>query len=57
MMLPPGLAFNAIGPRAMEASKCSNLPKSYWRWTEMLDNNVSGFLPLHAGNEPFVRFA
>ncbi len=45
MMLPPGLAFNAIGPRAIEASKRSNFPKSYWRWTEMLDNNASGFFP------------
>jgi alanine-glyoxylate transaminase/serine-glyoxylate transaminase/serine-pyruvate transaminase len=45
MMLPPGLAFNALGPRAMKASKYSNLPKSYWRWTEMLDNNVTGFFP------------
>jgi alanine-glyoxylate transaminase / serine-glyoxylate transaminase / serine-pyruvate transaminase len=31
LMLPPGLAFNAIGPRAMDAGKRSNLPKSYWR--------------------------
>lgn len=45
LMLPPGLAFNAVGPRAMEASKRSNLPKSYWRWTEMLDNNAKGFFP------------
>jgi alanine-glyoxylate transaminase/serine-glyoxylate transaminase/serine-pyruvate transaminase len=45
MMLPPGLAFNAVGVRAIEASKRSNLPKSYWRWVEMMDNNVSGFFP------------
>ncbi|MFL6447390.1 MAG: pyridoxal-phosphate-dependent aminotransferase family protein [Bryobacteraceae bacterium] len=45
LMLPPGLAFNAVGPRAIEAGKRSNLPKSYWRWTEMLENNVSGFFP------------
>jgi len=45
LMLPPGLAFNAVGPRVIEASKRSNLPKSYWRWTEMLDNNVNGFFP------------
>src|SRR3954468_19157543 len=45
LMLPPGLAFNAVGPRAIDASKRSNLPKSYWRWTEMLDNNASGFFP------------
>jgi len=45
LMLPPGLAFNAVGPRALEASKRSKLPKSYWRWTEMLDNNGNGFFP------------
>src|SRR4051794_22479917 len=45
LMLPPGLAFNAVGPRAIEESKRSTLPKSYWRWTEMLDNNVSGLFP------------
>jgi alanine-glyoxylate transaminase / serine-glyoxylate transaminase / serine-pyruvate transaminase len=45
MMLPPGLAFNAIGARAIEASKRSTLPKSYWRWAEMLANNAKGFFP------------
>lgn len=45
MMLPPGLAFNAIGPRALEASTRSTLPKNYWRWKDMLDNNLSGFFP------------
>jgi alanine-glyoxylate transaminase/serine-glyoxylate transaminase/serine-pyruvate transaminase len=45
MMLPPGLAFNAVGPRALEESKRSMLPKSYWSWTEMLENNARGFFP------------
>jgi alanine-glyoxylate transaminase / serine-glyoxylate transaminase / serine-pyruvate transaminase len=45
MMLPPGLAFNALSSRAIEASKRSTLPKSYWRWTEMLENNSNGFFP------------
>jgi len=45
MMLPPGLAFNAISARAIEASKSSALPKSYWRWSEMLANNSNGFFP------------
>jgi alanine-glyoxylate transaminase/serine-glyoxylate transaminase/serine-pyruvate transaminase len=45
MMLPPGLAFNAISARALEASKHSTLPKSYWRWTEMLVNNSKGYFP------------
>jgi alanine-glyoxylate transaminase / serine-glyoxylate transaminase / serine-pyruvate transaminase len=45
LMLPPGLAFNAVGPRALEVSRNSKLPKSYWRWTEMLENNSGGFFP------------
>ena len=45
LMLPPGLSFNAIGKRAVEASRHSTLPKSYWRWAEMLENNERGFFP------------
>lgn len=45
MMLPPGLSFNALSPRALEANKRSTLPKSYWRWTEMLASNSKGFFP------------
>ncbi len=45
LMLPPGLSFNALGNRALEASRHSTLPKSYWRWTEMLENNERGFFP------------
>jgi alanine-glyoxylate transaminase/serine-glyoxylate transaminase/serine-pyruvate transaminase len=29
LMLPPGLSFNAVGPKALEAAKSSRLPKSY----------------------------
>ena len=45
MMLPPGLSFNALSPRALDAHKRSTLPKSYWRWTEMLASNSKGFFP------------
>ena len=45
LMLPPGLGFNAISPKAIEASRNSNLPKSFWRWQEMLELNASGFFP------------
>jgi alanine-glyoxylate transaminase / serine-glyoxylate transaminase / serine-pyruvate transaminase len=45
MMLPPGLAFNALSARAIDASTHSTLPKSYWRWSEMLANNSKGFFP------------
>jgi alanine-glyoxylate transaminase/serine-glyoxylate transaminase/serine-pyruvate transaminase len=45
LMLPPGLSFNAISDRALDAHKQSTLPKSYWRWSEMLENNARGFFP------------
>jgi alanine-glyoxylate transaminase/serine-glyoxylate transaminase/serine-pyruvate transaminase len=45
LMLPPGLSFNAVSAKAIEASKTSKLPKSYWRWEEMLANNAKGFFP------------
>jgi alanine-glyoxylate transaminase/serine-glyoxylate transaminase/serine-pyruvate transaminase len=32
LMLPPGLGFNALSPKAIEASKKSNMPKSFWAW-------------------------
>lgn len=45
MMLPPGLSFNAISPKALEATKGSKLPKSFWSWQEMLGPNRNGFFP------------
>jgi alanine-glyoxylate transaminase/serine-glyoxylate transaminase/serine-pyruvate transaminase len=45
LMLPPGLGFNAISPRAIAASENSNLPKSFWRWQEMLELNSRGLFP------------
>ena len=45
LMLPPGLSFNAISQRALEASKSAGLVRSFWDWTEMLGSNASGFFP------------
>ncbi|HEU5282818.1 MAG TPA: aminotransferase class V-fold PLP-dependent enzyme [Burkholderiales bacterium] len=45
LMLPPGLSFNAVGPKALDASKRAGLPRSYWSWDEMLASNASGFFP------------
>ncbi len=45
LMLPPGLSFNAISDKALEASKGARLPRSYWRWEEMIGPNASGFFP------------
>ena len=45
LMLPPGLSFNALSPRAIEASKSASLPKSYWAWDDMLGPNAQGYFP------------
>ena len=45
LMLPPGLAVLAAGPRAMEAHRTATLPRSYWDWTEQLDFNGRGIFP------------
>jgi len=45
LMLPPGLSFNAIGKKALEASRTSKMPKSFWRWDDMLETNAKGFFP------------
>ncbi|MEA2786221.1 MAG: alanine-glyoxylate transaminase / serine-glyoxylate transaminase / serine-pyruvate transaminase [Candidatus Eremiobacteraeota bacterium] len=45
LMLPPGLAFNAISEKALAASRAAKLPRSYWAWDEMLPPNREGFFP------------
>ena len=45
LLLPPGLSFNAISSKAIEAYKKSKLSKSYWDWKPMIDNNKNGFFP------------
>ena len=45
LMLPPGLSFNAISEKALKAAEASGLPKSYWRWDDMLSANETGFFP------------
>jgi alanine-glyoxylate transaminase/serine-glyoxylate transaminase/serine-pyruvate transaminase len=45
LMLPPGMSFNAISNKAIEANKTSKLPKSFFAWDEMLAMNKVGFFP------------
>lgn len=45
LMLPPGISFNALSPKAIEASKSAQLPKSFWAWDEMVDMNKTGYFP------------
>jgi alanine-glyoxylate transaminase/serine-glyoxylate transaminase/serine-pyruvate transaminase len=45
LMLPPGISFNALSPRAIEVSKTAKLPKAFWAWDEMLEMNKTGYFP------------
>jgi len=45
LMLPPGLSFNCISPKALAAAKSARLPRSYWAWDEMIANGRSGYFP------------
>lgn len=45
LMLPPGMSFNAVSPKALEASKSAKLPKSFWAWDEIIEINKTGYWP------------
>ena len=49
LMLPPGLAFNAISAKALAAMRSARLPRAYWDWQEMLTFNESGYFPYTPG--------
>ena len=49
LMLPPGLSFNAVSEKALEASKSARLPRAYWDWQPMLAANKAGFFPYTPG--------
>ena len=45
LMLPPGISFNAISPKAMEVAKTAQLPKAFWAWDEIVEMNSTGYWP------------
>ena len=45
LMLPPGISFNALSPKALEASKSARLPRAYWAWDEIVEMNKTGYWP------------
>ena len=45
LMLPPGLSFNAVSEKAINAGKSATLARSYWDWGEMLTANKRGYFP------------
>lgn len=45
LMLPPGLSFNAVGPKALARTSSATLSRSYWDWQEMIGLNEKGYFP------------
>jgi alanine-glyoxylate transaminase/serine-glyoxylate transaminase/serine-pyruvate transaminase len=45
LMLPPGISFNALSVKAIEASKKATLPKAFWAWDEIIEMNKTGYWP------------
>ncbi len=45
LMLPPGISFNAVSSKAIEASKKATLPKAFWAWDEIIEMNKTGYWP------------
>jgi alanine-glyoxylate transaminase/serine-glyoxylate transaminase/serine-pyruvate transaminase len=45
LMLPPGISFNALSPKALDASRRARLPRSFWAWDEIVEMNRSGYWP------------
>jgi len=45
LMTPPGLGFNAVGPKALAAAEKGGVRRSYWDWGPMLALNATGYFP------------
>jgi alanine-glyoxylate transaminase/serine-glyoxylate transaminase/serine-pyruvate transaminase len=45
LMLPPGISFNAVSPRALQAMKTAQLPRSFWAWDDIVEMNRDGYWP------------
>lgn len=45
LMLPPGISFNALSAKAIEASQSARLPRAFWNWTEIIEANKNGYWP------------
>ena len=45
LMLPPGISFNALSPRALDAAKTAKLPRSFFAWDEIVEMNKGGYWP------------
>ena len=52
MMLPPGLAFAALSPKAWELVKASNLPKYYFDFAKQLKSQGKNQTPVYLAGVP-----
>ncbi|MEU7487229.1 aminotransferase class V-fold PLP-dependent enzyme [Streptomyces sp. NPDC042319] len=45
LMLPPGLAFNAVSGKALDAARTARLPRAYLDWAPVIEANERGYFP------------
>ena len=45
LMLPPGIAFNAVSAKALAQAERTAPPRLYWSWEDMRKANPNGFFP------------
>jgi alanine-glyoxylate transaminase / serine-glyoxylate transaminase / serine-pyruvate transaminase len=45
LMLPPGLSFNAVSPKARAAARTARMPRAFWDWEEIIAANESNVFP------------
>src|SRR4029078_612538 len=45
LRLPRGLGFNSVSDKAIAASRNAKLPRNYWDWRPILEQNRAGFFP------------
>jgi alanine-glyoxylate transaminase/serine-glyoxylate transaminase/serine-pyruvate transaminase len=45
LMLPPGLAFNAVSEKALNIARTQGTMRSYWDWQEIIAANALGSWP------------
>ena len=45
LMLPPGMGFNAVSDKALRASQNARMPRAYWDWQDILQQNKAGLFP------------
>ena len=57
LMLPPGISFNAVSEKALDAAKTAQLPKSFFSWVDMAKLNEKGFFPYTPATNMFYGLA